>query len=625
MKQSIDSLVEALGNANGYRNQSLAILDYLESNDVVRKGKMTQRDKECAALGGIYYDNDTIWKFLLQSPSALEYWDEKVQGSICAKNMCDNILQAVKERKIEVSPSEAEVFAKRFIDVIDLIFPEGQRNNLKVYEEQEIDFSLNFNEDRPSLYQIRMYRKYLFTTLITTLWESVNMSVAIKLFEKYSNKYNLSYRSIFVRVPEIKDLKEKLKPLSDFDLRYLLIVINTELTNYACRETAYLKTVKKLCDAGWKLKSDISCVNKGLSAEISDLNRTFESKELNEEQRYYLSILAREYEEFADKISNCDDDQYRKLSYGMRQIIAETKVPLEGEEPYKKFLYDLRQIIDQILTERENAYEIKLLEDFNKGESEFDEDELKELFIDFLKTCEKCKDYDEKKCFDGECQECYYQKECKHFPCKKREECKKIEGYKAFHYDKINYADLYDKVKKNKKIVKQIAAAQYRFSQVENLDLGDGDFTNLIAVQVKVIERYLKEVIVQNMNGETIYSKYKFEERTANASKYTIRESDSAEELSSPKFKIELATAGFIVGSEEIGWKLCGAVESMDENMFFCYKNRKTSSLKHWVDSVRNGYFHIHPVENMDKVREIHYKTAFCLMRCMSLLKPLAR
>lgn len=571
MKQSMDCLIEALETADGYRSQSLVILEYLESNGVVRKVKeeSSLAAKDFAVECGQNLDNYyTVWEFLLQESGCSKYYDNQVHGSVCTKDMCCNILQAVKEGKIEVSSEGAEAFAKSFIDVIDLIFPEGQSDNLDVYIHQMEDFGgLKFdaNSGKPSLYQIRKYRKGLILLLITTLFESVNMSAAINVFKKYSNKYGLRFRSIFVHVPE--DLFDnKLEDLSDFDLRYLLAGIDAEQTNLHRRREAYLKTVRRLCDAGWIFESDTTRINWNLLKEISELNDTFILKGLNEEQRYYLSILAREYDEFAYK-----PQEFQKY---------------DGE--YKKFIDCLRQKIDQILTDRENEYEKKLLEDFNKGENRFNKIEKRKLFIDFLKACEKCQQY---------------------------------ANYKNFSYNNIDFDALYAKVEKNEEIVKRIAVAQYRFSKIEDLDFGEGDFTNLIAVQVKVIERYLKEVIAQKMVGKTIYSQYNFKSGESKAKiSHQIDKNDSAETLSSRSFSIELATAAFIAGS--IGWEYCRDNEKIKNDFF---TSKADGGFIAWRDSVRNGYFHIHPVENMDKAREIHYKTAFCLMKCIYLLQSLTR
>lgn len=568
MEKSIDSLVEALKNADGYRNQSLAILEYLESNGVVncKKEKVRQEVKALAAMAGQKLADDyTVWEVLLKESSCTEYEDCHVRGVVCSKNMCLNILQAVKEGKIKVPSDGAEAFISGFISVMDLIFPEGQRDNINIYLFQDVDFGgLNFdpNNDRPSLFQIRECRRELFVSLIETLLNSVNMSAAINVFKRYGNRYNLNFRSLFVHLPE--KFSEEIKGLSDFDLRYLLAGIDAEQTNSIRRKVSYLRTVKKLCDAGWNLNANTSCINPELLEEISDLNDTFIIKGLNENQRYYLSILVREYDEFSFKPKGFSN--YNRL--------------------YGDFLGDLRQNVEKILTDRENEYEKKLLEDYNKGENKFDDNELKNLFVAFLKTCEKCVRY---------------------------------KGYNEFSYNEIDYEALYEKVKKNKAIVKRIAAAQHRFSKVEDMELGEGDFTNLIVVQVKVIERYLKEVIAQNMQGQEIFSYYYFKNGTGNGDSYKIKNNDSANELSSG-FSIELATAGYIVANK--GWESCRD-DKKKKNDFFCTND--SSNFNVWRDSVRNGYFHIHSVETMDKAREIHYRTAFCLMRCIFLLKPLCR
>ena len=65
----------------------------------------------------------------------------------------------------------------------------------------------------------------------------------------------------------------------------------------------------------------------------------------------------------------------------------------------------------------------------------------------------------------------------------------------------------------------------------------------------------------------------------------------SADDLSSKSFSIELFTAEHIV--KKIGWEHCKANENTT-NDFFVKPNK--SNFSTWRSSVRNGYFHIHPV-----------------------------
>ena len=196
---------------------------------------------------------------------------------------------------------------------------------------------------------------------------------------------------------------------------------------------------------------------------------------------------------------------------------------------------------------------------------------------------------------------------------KESEKCKK---YPTFNFSyKPNYEDLYNKVKANDKIVRYVSGAQNQFSKIENIDLGEGDFTNLVVVQVKVMERYLKEVIVQKMVGQRIYTKYDFSNGMPSGKYKIISSTDTADDLSS-FFNIELATAQYIIHQFFF---------NNNPTNYFSRINKNDNSFTSWVSKVRNGYFHIHPVKNMEEAREIHYKTAYSFMKCIYLLDGLVR
>lgn len=603
MVEKFKIYVNDISNVTSYREKSLILLEYMEKEGIA------------------YKDNEDYWQFNLKETMHREYWDQHIYGLASLCNMCNNILQAINENKIEISPEEIEEFVSSYINLIEYSFPEGQNDNEKVYIYQSVDYMVKFDPDHPSLANIKESRRDLFISLIQMLVGKSYYDLAMRVFKTYNKKYGIRFRSFFISITNFK-----FETLSDFDLKYILSEIDAEIENIPNREKFFLQAVKKFYDSGVLLKSPIDKISKELIEEINYINNNFcnvyaeeffrdrlvksdldvhlrqqllkgaieiklvsmvdkiiqeeekastvtldtnfkkqllsEQKQkntpynswLNPEQRYYLSIIVREYTELLSSYSSL-------------------KVMRVG---YYKSLVNLSEVIKGILKSREEEY----MKNIFNGSSNLTDSELKKLFIDFLKESEKCK------------------------------------KYPTFNFSyKPNYEDLYNKVKANDKIVRYISGAQNQFSKIENIDLGEGDFTNLVVVQVKVMERYLKEVIVQKMVGQRIYTKYDFSDGTPSGKNKIISSTDTADDLSG-FFNIELATAQYIIHQFFF---------NNNPTNYFSRINKNDNSFTSWVSKVRNGYFHIHPVKNMEEAREIHYKTAYSFMKCIYLLDGLVR
>lgn len=532
----LNELIENVRNCLTYGDINKEILKYLCDNK--------------AAIEN--YDDSykmKFWKLYtdLGEPVVDKYYENQIEGYVCTKNFCSYILAFFKyNRRDKLTP----LFIDDFINLIETIYPEGINENFKLYYYQAIDYSLQkFDKNNPSLIQIKEVKKYLFENLIKSCIKIGMFLTALSLFRNYSGRYGIQWRTILVNLYQDGNKLIEYSKISDFDLRYTLLGIKTELNFSKSREFEFLKTIKK---STITFKSDINKISNELIKEIRDYDDRFLDLKFGERQRYYLSILCREYTEFLNPESN---------------------------KAYVAWLKYNEKIIDDELDKREGNYRKIIASHLGDGEVE------------------------------------YYAKEF----------------LKNGNHDNYNVDILYKKIEKNKLILTDLAACQKRIQLAcssyhdDSSDLiFNGDLTFLVSCQIKNVERYLKEIIAQNLVGETIYSMYgKDYKKTVNSKAYMVKNGDTAESLSSKVFSIELATAANIV---YINRAICKSkdVKVNDVESYFNYKNgNNAKSFTKWKDSYRNGYFHIHHVASMQEAEKVHQETAFCLVECIHLLTEL--
>lgn len=283
---------------------------------------------------------------------------------------------------------------------------------------------------------------------------------------------------------------------------------------------------------------------------------------------------------------------------------VQSKIELLKRKEVTK-INDVLVFVDKLIAVGEKEEEEKLLNEISNISAE----EKRDLVIRFLKCCEECQDSS------------YGQ------------------PYTSYPYVNIDYDALYSKIEKNSAIINILAASQKRFESFKNLNVFGGDFTFMVVNQIKVVERYLKEIIVQHLVGTQIYSSYKnkntlfdnakqrkiYEENNG-TSCIVVKPTNGIEVLCSKSknsISIQLATCMHIVSNFFEELRDDGTIEHLDST--FNEKNQAIPTLNTWKSTVRNGYFHVHLVESTKDAIVVHNKTAFCLMRCIFELKGLKR
>ena len=164
---------------------------------------------------------------------------------------------------------------------------------------------------------------------------------------------------------------------------------------------------------------------------------------------------------------------------------------------------------------------------------------------------------------------------------------------------------MYEKVKANEDIINIIAGCQRRYDVLKDcmVERSD-DFTYLAVNQIKVVERLLKEVIVQNMPAESrVYKRYN-ENGEGEGTYYTINNGefcyyDSREHkdyrYTPIDFRIECGSLMYMIyySSEQVA----------EENYSFFRPNKESPTcFQKWVNNVRNGYLHTHMIKEMSKL-----------------------
>lgn len=542
-------------------------------------------------------------KSFINKNEVTEYNKRSFNDYKVTKNLLLCLFNAIENRIIVFKKSEISKIKSLLLDLISALYPEIQIINTEVYKYQLNDYKID--NDLLSLITLNEYRGELIKSLVTLFGNVGYVEIASHLYMKYSSQYNISpltlYYSVVDSVTRIynyrvnnKQAKIKNEPTKN-TLIYLCKVINSYVNKNSQELRLFIfdKLLKLYINSIMEFnipKCYIELLNYNVNAEILESKLFQNVKDClmknndswmqenylvnNQEARFYLSMIIR--------------------GYGDLLLDSNKTFSIQG------FIKVLEDYI--------NLYSIVEISKIINLKT-FSEKEKKELVIDFFKSMELCKEYD---------------------------------GYLNYDYSEIDYEEIYRSIEKNSTITQYIASAQYNINNhIKTLDyLGmdtNNDWTSLIVVQVKAMEQLLKEVIAQNCVGKRISTRYQFERRNNNifhretgdtfnipngANFYTLSKNikRNSRYIS---VSLELATAQYIIYHEYP--ELCFKHNSFEERKYFNHENEELCSLNKWISLVRNGYFHTHPIESLDKALEIHNKTAFTFVNCVKNLKRLQR
>lgn len=189
-----------------------------------------------------------------------------------------------------------------------------------------------------------------------------------------------------------------------------------------------------------------------------------------------------------------------------------------------------------------------------------------------------------------------------------------------------NLGNIINKIKNNKVIYDCLAASEYLLlnqkSEAENDSLVI-DYSTFVMPQIKLVERYLKEILVQyypdqiyKITNKSYLTKIDFKKE--NYSKL------SAEDLSGNSTNL-CQTTKYSDNSFELGSVALALQKIFCENknyrgIFYSQYTPSTDTKfqKQFIDKVRNGYFHIHIIDSYKEALTLSQKTAYWFVKCIS-------
>jgi hypothetical protein len=214
---------------------------------------------------------------------------------------------------------------------------------------------------------------------------------------------------------------------------------------------------------------------------------------------------------------------------------------------------------------------------------------------------------------------------------------KSAAGYN--NYPNVDTSDekvqsLYNKIKSNSHIVNQIISGENICAPFVNIgevaNEMEGDYVFMIICQVKTVERYLKEELVQNYTYN-IRTKDKVTGKLLNAIVFRDTKELTADSLS----KRDYSQNGKYYGES---WEL-GPVSIAVQNVLMkdnptysgIFKPRSPKEGKYmtfdfnteFIQKVRNSYLHNEMINTIGKALNLRKKVAYWFYRCIDELPPL--
>lgn len=488
------------------------------------------------------------------------------------------------------------------IDLIDTIFPCGQNTNTNVYNNQIIDFALDLRkinrQEYPLLNDMKEHRKSLIIVLIKSLCNRGNLSLSLKLYKRYSSIYGIHFRTIITGVKTLY-----FENLSHEEILYFISMVETEKEDnderyYECKNYLLkLIDAAKLDKTEWKYEELIKSTSKetiksilySLTPLIKTLNDCFlmlndkyislpftpPKEELNNEARYYLSILIREY-------GRLIDPQYETSNVNYQQFLSSIKEVLDKK--YEEFERKLSELSGSLSLE-----------------------EKKKILFNFLKL-----GYDNTNLIN-------------------------VKNYRFNNISNIDLhiEKCVDKVVNNEIILNQIVGGEKLNERINFSEL-EADYTFMVTAQIKSIERFVKEAILKHL-GDKYYIDYQYDKKTKEPiikGKYLIQKNRTLDSFSKSERTIYDSNGKKIdifnplnVELGNVNYYFKNSIKDKDINVIFDnvsnYSIFNLDFNNEFIQKVRNGHFHVTVINNLSEAQYYRCETAFWLLCVLTELKGL--
>lgn len=191
-----------------------------------------------------------------------------------------------------------------------------------------------------------------------------------------------------------------------------------------------------------------------------------------------------------------------------------------------------------------------------------------------------------------------------------------------------NIEPLLQKLENKENIKKILSTGEILVLPYKDLDddILKGDLTGLVVCQIKAVERYLKEIIVQyakKENKDIVLDDKKIllVRKGSMGYRFCVRvdENTSALNLSDStrknSFSVEIGPCIEYIGSVPSISRFNGDIRSI-----FNPVARKSALYNNWVREIRNKHMHVLPIESLKEAKEKLAKTAYWLLRIIDEL-----
>ena len=304
------------------------------------------------------------------------------------------------------------------------------------------------------------------------------------------------------------------------------------------------------------------------------LSFTPPKEELNNEARYYLSILIREY-------GRLIDPQYETSDINYQQFISSIKEVLDKK--YKEFERKLSELSGSLSLE-----------------------EKKKILFNFLKL-----GYDNTNSIN-------------------------VKNYRFNNISNIDLhiEKCVDKVVNNEILLNQIVGGEKLNERINFSEL-EADYTFMVTAQIKSIERFLKEAILKHL-GDKYYIDYQCYKKTRQTTfkKYLIQKNRTLDSFSKSERTINDSNGNKIdifnplnVELGNINYYLKNSIKDKDINVIFDnvsnYSIFNLDFNNEFIQKVRNGHFHVTVINNLSEAQYYRCETAFWLLCVLTELKGL--
>ena len=214
--------------------------------------------------------------------------------------------------------------------------------------------------------------------------------------------------------------------------------------------------------------------------------------------------------------------------------------------------------------------------------------------------------------------------------------CKEFLNRNEFENKKIYPKDIdaiYKKLDDFDEIKKIIATSEILSMPYKHItsDLINGDYTNIVACQIKLIERYLKEVILrcaikhnfdleENLNKKLYFVRHD-DGKVSNRNYLNVKKDTNLSSITNNKsstLKFEIGSCISLIANNKDYF-----LENPQQKSVFDLKNDIVVTsyfYKNWVSIVRNEYMHIKPIKSLKEANLIAKNTSYWFLMIVSQL-----